>query len=184
MACLKSLSILHLMNFLCIKSYNMHIQKKREKKKKKEKNEEKKDNVQYWLKGPMKVLLQTGEETVLTKGVYTEKELNAILGPGLKSQMVFHDDVLGTNKLEKVTKIVISLNELDNSNNLQDGRPSNTLFMYYVTGSEYSMRFKPCTPQYKALKNGMITSLTMKITDQANNIIADGLGTTVVLHIN
>ena len=28
MACLKSLSILHLMNFLCIKSYNMHIQKK------------------------------------------------------------------------------------------------------------------------------------------------------------
>ena len=29
----------------------------------------------------------------------------------------------------------------------------------------------------------MINSLSLKITDQANNIIADGLGTTVVLHI-
>ena len=30
----------------------------------------------------------------------------------------------------------------------------------------------------------MITSLTLKIVDQANNIIADGPGATVVLHIN
>ena len=45
-----------------------------------------------------------------------------------------HNDVLRTNKFEKITKMVISLNELDNSNNLEDGRPSNTLFTYYVTG--------------------------------------------------
>ena len=93
------------------------------------------------------------------------------------------NDVLRTKKLEKVTKMVISLNELDNSDNLEDGRPSNTLFTYYVTGPEYSMRFEPRTPQYKALKNGIITSLTLKITDQAGNIITDGPGTTVVLHI-
>ena len=43
-------------------------------------------------------------------------------------------DVLRTNKLEKVKKMTISLNELDNSDNLEDGRPSNTLFTYYVTG--------------------------------------------------
>ena len=93
------------------------------------------------------------------------------------------EDVLRTNKLEKVTKMTISLNELDKSDNLEDGRPSNTLFMYYVTGPEYSMHFEPRIPQYKKLKNGMITSLTLKITDQAGNIIADGPGTTVVLHI-
>ena len=79
--------------------------------------------------------------------------------------------------------MVISLNELDNSDNLEDGRPSNTLFTYYATGPEYYTRFEPCTPRYKKLKNGMITSVTLKITDQANNIIADGLGTIVVLHI-
>ena len=79
--------------------------------------------------------------------------------------------------------MVISLNELDNSDNLEDGRPSNTLFTYYVTGPEYSTNFEPRIPQYKKLKNDMITSLTLAIMDQANNIIADGLRATVVLDI-
>ena len=93
------------------------------------------------------------------------------------------NDVLRTNKLGKVTKMVISLEELNNSDNLEDGRPSNTLFTYYVTGPEYSTCFKPVTPQYKKLKNGTITSLTLKITDQAGNIITNGPGMTVVLHV-
>ena len=33
------------------------------------------------------------------------------------------------------------------------------------------------------VKNGMITSITLTITDQAGSIITDGPGTTVVLHI-
>ena len=94
-----------------------------------------------------------------------------------------HDDVLRTNKLDNGTKLIISLNELNNSDNLEDGKPSNTLFTYYVTGPEYFTRFEPVTPQYKKLKNGTITSLTLKITDQAGNIITDGPGATVVLHI-
>ena len=88
-----------------------------------------------------------------------------------------------TNKLEKVTKLTMSLNELNNSDNLEDGKTSNTLFTYYVTGPEYSTHFEPCTPQYKKLKRGMINSLALKITDQAGNIINDGPGTTVLLHI-
>ena len=80
-------------------------------------------------------------------------------------------------------KVVISLNELDNSDNLEDGRPSNISFTYYVTSLEYYMRFEPLNPQYKALKYGEIVSLTLKITDQNNNIITDEPGTTVVLHI-
>ena len=94
-----------------------------------------------------------------------------------------HEDVLRTSKLEKVTKMTISLNELNNSDNLEDGKPSNTLFAYYVTGPEYSMHFEPAMSQYKALKNDTITCLTLKITDQANNIITDGPQVTVVLHI-
>ena len=62
------------------------------------------------------------------------------------------EDVLRTNKLEKVKKMIISLNKLDNSDNLEDGQPSNTLFTYYVTSPEYSMHFEPCTPHYKNLK--------------------------------
>ena len=77
---------------------------------------------------------------------------------------------------------VISLEELNNSDNLEDGRPSNTLFTYYVTDPEYSMCFEPHTPQYKKLKNETITSLTLRVTDHAGNFITNGPGATVVFH--
>ena len=142
------------------------------------------NNVQYWLQGSIDVLLKMGKKIVLKKGVYTDKELNSLIGMELKSQMLdSRNDVLRTNKLEKVTKMVFSFNKLDRSENLEDGKPSNTLFTYYITGPEYSMCFEPVTPQYKKLKNGEIISLPLKITDQNNNIITNGPGMTVVLHI-
>ena len=105
------------------------------------------DNVQYWLQGHLKVQLKSGEEIMLNKGVYTDKELNSLIGMELRVQMIdSREDALRTNKLEKVKKLTISLNNIDNSNNLEDGRPSNTLFTYYVTGPEYSMPFEHCTP--------------------------------------
>ena len=79
--------------------------------------------------------------------------------------------------------MIISLNELDNSDNLEDGRLSNTLFTYYVTSLEYYTHFEPHDPRYKALKYGEIVSFTLKITDQNNNVITDEPGTIVVLHI-
>ena len=87
------------------------------------------------------------------------------------------------DKLAKITDMVFNLDELNNSNNLEDGRPSNTLFTYYVSGSGSFTSFEPHNPQYKKLKNKEITSLTLRITDQNGNIITNGLGTTVVLHI-
>ena len=102
----------------------------------------------------------------------------------LKSQMLdSRNDIQRTNKLVNGTKISISLNELNNSDDLEDGRPSNTLFTYFVTSLEYFTRFEPQSPQYKKLKNDTITSLTLAITDQNNDIITDGPEVTVVLHI-
>ena len=141
------------------------------------------NNSQILLQKSMEVLLYTSKKIVLNKGVYTDKELDSLIGAELKSQMLDSgDDVLRTNKLKKITKVVISLNELNNSDNLEDGRPSNTLFTYYVTSLQYYTRFEPRNPHYMKLKYGEIVSLTLKITDQNNNIITDGLGTTVVLH--
>ena len=79
--------------------------------------------------------------------------------------------------------MIFNLDELDNSDNLEGGIPSNTLFTYNVSSSEDFKHFEPKTPQYKKLKNGMIVSLTLKIMDQNNNMITNGLGTTVVPHI-
>ena len=124
------------------------------------------ENVQYLLKEPVKLLLKT--------------ELS---GLELKSRMDSRDYVLKENKLKNVTKMVISLDKLDNPDNLEDGRPSNTLLMYCVSSPKYFTRFEPSTPQYKILKNDKIVSLTLRITDQNTNVITNGLGTTAVLHI-
>ena len=132
----------------------------------------------------MKILSKMGKNVELSKGVYMDKELNAIIGPEMKSGMDSRNYFLRTNKFENVTEMAITLEELDNSDNPEDGMPSNTLFTYYVTGPEYSMHFEANTPQYKKLKNGMINSLTLKIMDQNGNVITNGPMTTVVLHIH
>ena len=92
--------------------------------------------------------------------------------------------IITKDKLAKITDTIFILGELDNSDNLKDGRPSNILFTYYVYGSGYFTSFEPKMHKYKKLKNGEIVSLTLRITDQNGNIMANGLGTTVVPHIS
>ena len=105
-------------------------------------------------------MLEMGEKLVLNKRVYTGKKLDSLIGTKMKLQMDDCDDVLRTSMLDNGMKMTISLNKLDNSDNLKDGLPSNALFTYYVTAPEYFMHFEPCTPQYKKLKDDTITSLT------------------------
>ena len=114
--------------------------------------------------------------------MYTDEELNAMIGLQYKSTMLRNNYATKKNELGDITEMVISLNKLDNSNNLEYGRPSSALFMYYVIDPKDFMRFRPVTPQYKKLKYGKLTSLNLRIKDQNGDIIAK-LGTTVVLHI-
>ena len=83
-------------------------------------------NSQILLHRSVEFLLKTGKKIVLNKEVYTDKELNSLIGTKLKSQMLdSRNDIQRTKKLVNGTKITISLNELDNSDNLEDGRASN-----------------------------------------------------------
>ena len=43
------------------------------------------------------------------------------------------DQVTKKNKLRDITEIIINLDELNNSVNLKDGRPSNELLTYHMT---------------------------------------------------
>ena len=99
------------------------------------------------------------------------------------NQFEVDDQVTKMNKLKGITEITLNLNELDNSDNLKDGRPSNELLTYHVTDDKDFTRFEPQTPQYRKLKNGEFTSLNLRITDQNNNVITDGPQVAVVLHI-
>ena len=121
---------------------------------------------------------------MIPSGTYAGRELLSIVeGMVELNQFVVDDQVIKKDKLKGITEMILNLDELDNSDNLKDGRPSNELLAYHVTDDKDFTRFKPQTPQYRKLKNDTITSLTLKITDQNNNIITDHPQVTVVLHI-
>ena len=143
------------------------------------------DNVKYEilkLRSVMDPISDT--EKMIPKGAYAGRELISMLeGMVELNQFEVDDQVTKTNKLKGITEITLSLDELNNSNNLKDGRPSNSLLTYYVTDDKDFTHFEPQNPQCKKLKNGEFTSLTLRITDQNNNVITDGPQVTVVLHI-
>ena len=123
------------------------------------------------------------DEKRILNGTYTMRELNTFVERKMILTNLDRDSqVINMEKFTKITNMIFNLDELDNSNNLEDGRPSNTLFTYYVTNYNEFTHFKPHTPQYKKLKNGEITSLTLRIMDQNDKSITNGPGTTVVLH--
>ena len=83
------------------------------------------NNAQILLHRSIQVLLKTDKKIVLNKEVYMDKELNSLIGTELKSQMLDScNDILRTKKLVNGARISISLNELDNSDDLEDGNPA------------------------------------------------------------
>ena len=115
---------------------------------------------------------------------YAGRELLPMLeGMVELNEFLVDDQVTKTNKLKGITEITLNLDELDNSDNIEDGKPSNALLTYHVTSDGDFTCFEPDIPQYKKLKNGEFTSLTLRITDQNNHVITDGSQVTVVLHI-
>ena len=121
---------------------------------------------------------------MIPSGTYAGRELLSILeGIVELNQFEVDGQVTKTNKLKGITEITLDLDELNDSNNLKDGRPRNELLTYHVTDDKDFTHFQPQTPQYRKLKNGEFTSLTLRIKKKSNNIITDGPQVTVVLHI-
>ena len=121
----------------------------------------------------------------ITRGTYAGRQLLSIVEGIIElNQFEIDYQVTKTNKLKGIMEMIINLDKLSNSVNLKDGRPSNKLLTYHVTDDKDFTRFEPQNPQYKKLKNGEFTSLNLRITDQNNNVITDGLQVTVVLHVD
>ena len=141
------------------------------------------DNIQYKVLKLCSVM-DSDSKKLIPSGTYASRELLSIVeGMVELNQFVVDDQVIKKNKLKGITEMIINLNELNNGNNLKDGRPSNELLTYHVTDDKDFTCFEPQTPQYRKLKNGESTSITLRITDQNNNVITDGPQVTAVLHI-
>ena len=118
---------------------------------------------------------------MIPSGTYAGRELISMLEGIIElNQFEVDDQVTKTNKLKGITEITLNLDELNNSDNLKDGRPSNELLTYHMTDDKDFTCFEPQTTQYRKLENGEFTSLPLRITDQNNNIITDGPQVTVV----
>ena len=62
---------------------------------------------------------------MIPSGTYAGRELLSIAeGMVELNQFVVDDQVIKTNKLKGITEMIINLDELNNSNNLEDGHPS------------------------------------------------------------
>ena len=143
------------------------------------------DNVQYQLL-KLRAVMDPISDTkrMIPSRTYAGRELLSMLeGMVELNKFLVDDQVIKKNRLKGITEMILNLDELDNSDNLEDGRLSNTLLTYHVTSNEDFTRFEPHTPQYKKLKNGELTSLTLRIMDQSGNVITDGPRVTVVFHI-
>ena len=135
------------------------------------------NNVQYEilkLRAVMDPISDT--KKMIPSGTYAGRVLLSMLeGIVELNQLEVDDQVTKMNKLKGITEITLNLKELDNSDNLKDGRPSNELLTtYHVTDDKDFMHFEPQTPQYRKLKNREFTFRNLTITDQNNNVITDG----------
>ena len=143
------------------------------------------DNVQYEILKFRSVMDPISDtKKMICNGTYASREMLSMLeGIVELNQFEADNQVIKKNKLKGITEITLNLDELNSSDNLKDGRPSNELLTYHVTSNEDFTCFEPQTPQYKELKSGEFTSLNLRITDQNNNVITDGPQVTAVLHI-
>ena len=90
---------------------------------------------------------------------YAGRELLSMLEGIIElNQFEVDDQVTKMNKLKGITGITLNLDELNNSDNLKDGRPSNELLTYHVTDDKDFTHFEPDIQQYKAPKNEEFTS--------------------------
>ena len=103
------------------------------------------ENVQYWIKDHLKVMLLTGKEKWLLERVAMDRELSEFVERMVIMLLDAHDHVVKTDKLADITEMVLSLEELINTVNLKDGRLNNVLLRLHLTGSEVFMCLEPVT---------------------------------------
>ena len=112
------------------------------------------DNIQYKILKLRAVIDPVSDaKKTIPSGTYAGRQLLSIVeGIVELKQFEVDDEVTKTNKLKGITEITLNLDELNNSDNLKDGRPSNSLLTYYVTDDKDFTHFEPQYPNTKNLK--------------------------------
>ena len=112
------------------------------------------DNLKYEILKLRSIMdLISDSKKLIPSGSYAGRELISMLEGIIElKQFEVDDQVTKTNKLKGITEITLNLDELNNSINLKDGRPSNELLTYHVTDDKDFTCFEPQNPSTKNLK--------------------------------
>ena len=95
----------------------------------------------------LRLVMDSDRKKLIPSGSYTSRKLLSMLEGIIElNQFEVDDQVTKMNKLKGTTEITLNLDELDNSDNLKDGRPSNSLLTYYMTDDKDFMHFEPQNP--------------------------------------
>ena len=107
------------------------------------------DNVQYQdIETSFSHRSYFRHKKIIPSRTYAGGELLSMLeGMVELDKFLVDDQVIKKNKLKGITEITLNLEELNNSDNLEDGRPSNSLLTYHVTSNEDFTSFEPQAPQ-------------------------------------
>ena len=114
------------------------------------------DNVKYEILKFCSVMDPISDtKKMIPKGAYAGRELISMLEGIIElNQFEVDHQVTKTNKLKGITEITLNLDEheLNSSDDLKDGRPSNELFTYEVLLMKILHVSNPKTPSTKNLK--------------------------------
>ena len=89
------------------------------------------DNIQYEF--PDWTIELNSRSKLVKARTYARRELIDLVERRIElTQYDEEPQIKRGNKLEGITEVVLNLDELDNNNNLEGGKPSNTLFTHYT----------------------------------------------------
>ena len=92
--------------------------------------------------------MMINKENLLPKGKFMGLELSAFVGSKvITTSLDTNKNLVKTDKLARVTEVVLRLDELDNTDTLEDGNLSNVLLRHHVTAYGGFKSFEPVTPQ-------------------------------------
>ena len=114
------------------------------------------DNIQYEIGKPHTIMVPISDtKKLIPSKTYAGRELISMLEVMVElAHFEADDQVIKKNMLRVITEMVLNLDEFNNSNNLENGKPSATLLTYHLTSKEDFTCFEPVKPQYKKLRNG------------------------------
>ena len=110
-------------------------------------------NIQYEIAKPRTIMdpISDNKKLISSRTLAGRELISMLEGMVEVTQFVVDDHVIEMNELRHITEMIINSNELDNSDNLEDGRPSNVLLITLLMTTILHV-LNPTRLPYKRLK--------------------------------